>query len=324
MLIIVGIVIFLIIIVLYEIRIRRPDHLILYESAGKVRIRPSRFYPRHFSQAIPGTIHSRVVDFEAEARGKLLLNVRLALSVAASPEHLAALIRTGGWSFDCVSKAMQELIVMLQSLVKEYVELQEIDELKSESLSSHLNQKLGKTVDVLGLDIIALNVQAIDPVSKEIAEAFRQRESSRIMEQTEKAKQEARVAAQNARLEADERISLKEHALELKKHDMRVITEKNEAALAESRISEELKRREKQLEFDRKELDLLKNNPELLVLTPQVARLAEASQNLKNARTIVSLSPNDLAQGSQFLTTIHSFLQRVLDSTSDGGKNVKR
>lgn len=322
MLFIVGIVLLIIIGILYEIRIRRPDHLILYESRGKVRIRRSRFYPRHFSQAIPGTIHSKIVDIEAEARGKLLLNIRLALSVAASPEHLHALIRTGGWSFECVSKAMQELIVMLQSQVKEFVEQQEIDEMKSESLSSYLNKKLGKTVDILGLDIITLNVQAVDPISKEIAEALRQRESSRIMEQTEKAKQEARVAAVNSKIDADEKVSLKEHALELKKYDMRKTTEKNEADLADKRISEELKRREKQLEFDRKELELLKNNPELLILTPQVARLAEASQNLKNAKTIVSLSPNDLAQGSQFLTTIHTFMQKVLE-TADKNKSTK-
>ncbi len=316
MLVSVGILVILVVLVLLELRIRRPDNLILYESAGKVRLRRARFYPRHFSLAIPGTIHSKIVDIEAEASGKLPVNVRLAVSVAASNDHLSALIRVGGWNYECVSKALQEVIVLLQSLVKEYVEKNEIDELKSESLSAHLDKKLGKTVDSLGIDIVTLTVQAIDPVSVEIAEAMRQREASRILEQTEVTKQEARVAAMKAKIDADEKVSKSEHALEVKKYEMQKVTEQNEAEIAEKRITEELKRRNKQLEFDRKELELLKNNPELLVLTPQVARLAEASQNLKNARTVVSLSPGDFTQGSQFMSAIHAFLQNILDAQS--------
>jgi hypothetical protein len=53
---------------------------------------------------------------------------------------------------------------------------------------------------------------------------------------------------------------------------------------------------------------LLKNNPELLMLTPQAARLAEASQSLKNARTIVSLSSQDLPQGSELLGMFRGLL----------------
>jgi hypothetical protein len=206
--------------------------------------------------------------------------------------------------------------------VKEFIEQKEIDELKSEDLSAYLNDKLGKTVENLGVDIITLNVQAIDPVSEEIAEALRQREASRILEQTEVANQEARVAAMKAKINADEKVSASEHALELKKYAMQKVVEQNEAEIADKRISEELKRRDKQLAFDRKELELLKNNPELLVLTPQVARLAEASQNLKNAKTVVSLSPGDLGQGSQFVSAIHSFLHNILDSQT--GKKEKQ
>ena len=47
------------------------------------------------------------------------------------------------------------------------------------------------------------------------------------------------------------------------------------------------------LAFEREELEVLKSSPELLMLTPQAARLAEASQSLKNARTVISLSPQD-------------------------------
>jgi len=54
------------------------------------------------------------------------------------------------------------------------------------------------------------------------------------------------------------------------------------------------------------------------VLTPQAARLAEASQGLKNARTVISLSPNDLASGSELLNLFQSLLQKALDAKKNG------
>ena len=45
-----------------------------------------------------------------------------------------------------------------------------------------------------------------------------------------------------------------------------------------------------------------------MVLSPQLTRLAEASQNLKNARTVVSLSPQQASQGGQILDMIQEFL----------------
>ena len=85
-----------------------------------------------------------------------------------------------------------------------------------------------------------------------------------------------------------------------------------ESALADSRVEDELKRSRMRLEFDKQELDLLKQSPELLMLTPQAARLAEASQGLKNARTVVSLSPGDLSQGTELLGIFRSFLHNAL------------
>jgi hypothetical protein len=75
--------------------------------------------------------------------------------------------------------------------------------------------------------------------------------------------------------------------------------------------------------LDKEEFEMLKSNPELLMLTPQAARLAEASQGLKNARTIVSLSPQDLAQGSELLATFQRMLQNALGSRTGGKKAAK-
>ena len=53
------------------------------------------------------------------------------------------------------------------------------------------------------------------------------------------------------------------------------------------------------------------------MLTPQAARLAEASQNLKNARTIVSFTPQELAQGSELLNIFQNLMQRAIENKKD-------
>jgi hypothetical protein len=266
--------------------------------------------------AVSATTHSVILKAEADAKGRLPLQVTLALTVAASLDDLSALVREGGWKGDMVIKATHELEILIQSYVRELSEKYEIEELTSETMSQHLHKKLGKTVEFLGLDIIALSVQSIDPVDEEISEAMQQRETSRIMEQTEEAKQAARVAATKARIVADEKIALAEHALELKKFELKKVAEEKEAVLDRVRVEEELKRREMQLDFDSREIALVKNNPELIMLSPQITRLAEASQNMPNARTVVTLSPQDLNQGSQILGMLQTFLQNMMKNSS--------
>jgi len=89
------------------------------------------------------------------------------------------------------------------------------------------------------------------------------------------------------------------------------------------RVDEELKQSRKKLELDKEELDVLRSSPELLMLTPQAARLAEASQGLKNARTIVSLSPQDLSHGSELLGTLQKILLSAIESYRTEAKKVK-
>jgi hypothetical protein len=50
------------------------------------------------------------------------------------------------------------------------------------------------------------------------------------------------------------------------------------------------------------------------MLTPQAARLAEASQSLKNARTVISLSPQDLDHGSELLGFFQNLLQKAMEA----------
>jgi len=310
--IIIGAAVIILVLIFFEYRLRKPDQIILYEAGNRVRRRKARFYPRHFSLAVSGSVHSRILDIEADAKGKLAVQIRLAAAVAASPENLADLVRAGGWNKDAVLNAAKEFDIIIEARVKEFSEKYEIEELKSEMLSEYLKSKLGKGAASLGLDVLSLTVQAVNPADEEIADAMQQRESARIIEQTEVINQRARTAARKAQIEADEEIARSEHELELKKINLKKEREEKESVLADTRTEDELKRKNMQLEFDRKEIEILKDNPELLILSPQAARLAEASQNLKNARTVISLSPNETAQGTELIGMLQSFLQNLI------------
>ncbi len=318
-----GIVVLILAVVLYEYRLRKPDQIVLYESRGMVRRRSARFYPRHFSLTIPGTVYSRMQEIEVDAKGKIKVLVKLAVTVAASQKHLSELIKSGGWKKDAVVQAAKELDGLMNTLVREFTEQYNVEELAVEKLSHYLKKQINESGSKFGLDILAVNIQSISPVDEKIAETIQQLEAARILEQTETANQKARVAAAKAKKDADEQIAQFDHSLELEKYKLKKIQQEKEAQLVRVRAEDELKIKEMQLEMEKREMELLIKNPELLMLTPQVAQLAEASQNLRNARTVVSLSSDDLARGSQFIEIFKTFLQNV-NRTIEKKDNLKK
>lgn len=307
----------------FEYRIRRPDDVVVFEGKKGLAVRTGRFYPRHFSLPIRRTTHSVQMTVDATAKGNLEIRVKLAVSVAAAPEHLAALVRVGGWSADAVVKAGKELEALVQGFVKEYTEQYGIEELSSEKIHTYLNQKVSANAAKFGVEIISLVILSFEPLNTQISEALRQQEHARILEQTETLNQKARIASAKAKLKADEEIAALENELELKNYDLKKSQLERESVLANIRVDEELKRNRRKLEFDKEELDMLRSSPELLMLTPQAARLAEASQGLKNARTIVSLSPQDAAQGSHLLGMFQKLLSSALDAYRSKDKKPK-
>jgi hypothetical protein len=246
--------------------------------------------------------------------------VRMAVSVAPARESVAALIRAGGWNSGAVTKASRDLETLLTAQVKDFTERSGVEDLSSEPLRDHLLKRAATSRENFGLEIVSLTVQSIDPVDPSIADALRQRESARILEQTESLNQKARVAAADARLHADEAIVTFNHTLELKKLDLKKEEQEREAYLAQRRVEDELKRSRMKLEFDGEEMRLLKDNPQLLLLTPQAARLAEASQALKNARTVVSLAPGDADAGTKLLGLFQLFLENVVNGSPKAGE----
>jgi len=309
--------------VLFEYRFRKPDYLILYETKSRLAVRKGLLYPRHFSLPIRRSTHSLQLTVDASAKGNLDIRLKLSVTVAASLDHLTELVRVGGWSTEAVGKAAKEFEALLQGYVREYAEQYRIEELSSEKILEHLNQKAPTSAKSLGLEVISLTVLSFEPMNPQVSEALRQQERARILEQTELLEQKARIATAKAKLKADEEIALMEHELELKKHELKKSQLEWESMLADIRMNDELKRNRKKLEFDKEELEMLRSSPELLMLTPQAARLAEASQGLKNARTVISLSPQDLTQGSELLAVFQKILLNALESFRDGAKKAK-
>lgn len=313
----IGIGVAVILVLLIEYRYRRPDQILLHEVRGTIKRYRRRFYPRHFCLSIPAKLKSMTLEVEAEAKGKLGAIIRLSVTVSPSPDHLPELVRAGGWDRNAVSVASQELEVEINALVREFVEKHEIDDITGDMLSGYLREKMGKSYSRLGLDVLSINVQAIDATDTSITESIRKREAARIREETEAINQKARLAATRVKNETDQKVARYDHALEIQKLTLQEKEEEREAALAEYRTREELKRRELQLDVDRKEMELLRQNPELLLLTPQIARLAEASQALRNAKTVVSLSPEDFSEKGPVARLLQKFLSDVSGKPED-------
>ena len=311
--IITTVIVVFVLFILFEYRIRKPDVLLLYESNGQISLRKGLFYPRHLSLPLSRTTYPIQLTIDATAVGNLEVRVKLVGSVAPSLEHIEALIRIGGWNQEAVVHAADEVQVMLQGLVKEYTEQCEIHALSSTSLVKNLNKSSSLIQEKTGVELISLAVQLLEPTDPEISDALRQQEQARLLEQTERLNNQARSAAARAKFQADDEISKMEHDLELKKAELKKALLEQESALTQKSLEDELKHNRMRLEFEKEELDVLKSSPELLMLTPQAARLAEASQNLKNARTIVSFTPQELVQGSELLSLFQNLMQRALE-----------
>jgi hypothetical protein len=305
------------VIALFEYRIRQPDVIVLYESNGQIGIRKGPLYPRHFSLPLKRTTYPLQLTIEAAAAGNLVVRIRLAGSAAPSVEHIQSLIRVGGWDDEAVAHAVDQVTILLEGLIKEYTERSEIHAISSPAILNHLNEHLRLIAERFGVELISLAVQSLEPTDPKIADALSQQEEARLLEQTEQLNHQARVVAAKAKYKADEEIAEMEHSLELKKAELKKIQAESDAELARQRIEAELARSRLRLAFEKEELDVLRRSPELLMLTPQAARLAEASQGLKNARTVISWTPQELANGSALFSLFRNLLQKELQAKED-------
>jgi len=295
-------------VVALEFRVRQPDQLVLTEKGGRVVVRKGRFYPRHFSLSVPAVVRSISLEIPAEAKGHVPVKAKILVAVAPDPRRVEALVRVGGWQRNAAEAAAAALQDSVQAVVRALVEKREIDALSTGELDRSFRNELEKAAADYGLAVVSAHVLAVEPEDSELAEAMARREAARIREETERATQEARVAEAKARFAAEEAIAETEHRLALKRLKMRSEQERREAELARIRVEEEAERRRLQLQVDREEVELLAGHPELLILTPQVVRLAEASQTLRNARTVVSLGA-EVGEAAPLVERLLSLLQ---------------
>jgi hypothetical protein len=300
--------------VLFEFRVHQPDVIVLHEAKGQILIRKGSLYPRHFSMLLKRATCPLQLNIEASAAGNLPVRIKIIGAAAPSAAHIQSLIRVGGWDSDAVTRAVDQAKIVLQGLVKEYTERSEIHAISSPALLNHLNQQKALIEERFGVELIALAVESWEPVDPDIANALSQQEEARLLEQTERLRQQARIVGAKAKYQADEEIAIMEHTLEMKRAELKKRQFESDAELARQRIEDELARSRLRLAFEKEELDVLRKSPELLMLTPQAAQLAEASQSLKNARTVISLTPQELASGSTLFTLFHRFLERELET----------
>ena len=256
-----AVVVIVILIVIFEYRIRKPDVLLLYETKGHISIRKGLFYPRHFSLPLERTTSPIQLTIEATAVGNLEVRIKIVGSVAPSLDHIHSLIRIGGWNNEAVARAADEVQVMLQGLVKEYIEQCEIHALSSTQILSYLNERSELIQEKFGVEVITLAVQALESTDLEISEALRQQERARLLEQTERLNHQARSAAARAKFQADEEILQMEHDLELKNAALKKTFLEQESALTYQSLEDELIRKRMRLAFEKEELELLKKQP---------------------------------------------------------------
>ena len=286
---------------------RRPDQLLLVEKKGRIHPYLKRWYWGRSVLALPATIRTISTEVKAQARGKIDVVAQISISFFPDPQQVQNLIRVGGWQPDAVDKVASELAGTVQGLAGELVEQMEITEVTREKLGEALRTRLRDLSPNLGVTIASVVVSAAEAADKKIADAIRQKEEARIQEETERANQQRRIATEKLRLKADDTIARLKHEMEMARLRLRETEELAAAQLDQKILEKEAEKKRLNLEIEREEVALLAQNPELLMLAPQLSRLVEASQQLKNARTVVTLSP-------EITDTLPKVLQSLVDA----------
>jgi len=308
-LIVIGVVIFLSVFLVWFFRIKQPDKLILIERQGEVAVWKRAIYPRLFCLALPNTLQTVTKEVKTQAKGKIDIEVKLVVSYLADPEHVHNLIRIGGWSPQALDKAGKELAGILQGVVGEIVEPIDVVELTREYIARQTKARLSSLEANVGIKITAVTVIHSEALDPKIAEAIKMREEARIKEESEKAVQAGRIAQARLKAGADKKIAEAEHEVVMKNYELREIQEAEAARLSQATVQQQAERRRIELAVENAEVEILTKNPSLLLLAPQLTRLAEASQQLKNAETVINFSADLIEKLPQPIRQIFSLIQ---------------
>lgn len=285
---------------------KRPDQLILIEKRGKVTIWTRAFYPKYLCLSLPYTTRSVTTEVKTQARGKIDAIIKLTASFYPDADHIENLIHIGGWSSDALGRIERELAGTVQSTVGEIIEPLNIAEMTREYIAKTIKTRLNAIAPNIGVIITGITVLSAEASDSKIAEAIQKTEIAHIQEEAEKTVQASRMAQADLKARADQAILDSEHDTAMKKLALRKIEEAAAAVLAKAALEQQVERRSIELKIEKAEVELLANNPALLLLSPQLTRLTEASQQLKNAETVVTLS-------SDFFHKLPQPLQQILN-----------
>jgi len=285
------IIVISIILLAFIAKARRPDQLLLVEKHGKVQPYLKRWYFSKSVLALPATVKTLSTEVKTQARGKIDVVIKLSVSFFPNAERAENLVRVGGWSPEAIERVAREISGTVQGLVGELVEPLDITQVTRDKLSHMLRQKLQDLAPNFGITVTSVVVSEAEAADKKIADAIRKQEEARIQEETEKANQQSRIAREKLRLMADDEIARMKHEMEMEQLKLREIEELKSAELEQKLLEKETEKKRLSLKLEQEEADILSKHPELMMLTPQLTRLVEASQQLKSARTVISLSP---------------------------------
>lgn len=290
-LILIAFIVLLVILVAVSFKVRRPDQLLLIEKHGKIQPYLKRWYVSKSVLALPATMKTISTEVKTQAQGKIGVVIKLSVSFYPDPHRAENLVRIGGWTSEAVDKVAEELSGTVQGLVGELVETLEITQVSREKLAQLLREHLGELAHNFGVTVTSVVVSEAEAADKKIADAIRQQEEAHIQEATEKANQQSRIATEKLKLKADDEIAHLKHQMEMEHLKLKEIEELKAAELERKLLEKETEKKRLSLELEKEEVELLSKHPELIMLTPQLTRLVEASQQLKSARTIVTFSP---------------------------------
>ncbi|MBN2090760.1 hypothetical protein JW964_14200 [candidate division KSB1 bacterium] len=304
-----GIVIIVIVVLYILFERKRPDQLILIEKKGKVMVWTRAFYPKYLCLSLPYTTRSVTTEVKTQARGKIDANIKLTVSFYPDAEHIENLIHVGGWSIDALARIEKELAGTVQGIVGEIIEPLDIAEMTREHIAKTIKTRLNSIATNIGVIITGVTVLNAEASDLKIAEAIKKTEVAHIQEEAEKTIQASRTAQAEMKAKADQAILNAEHDTIMKKLALRKIEEAESAILAKAALEQQVERRNIELAIEKSEVELLAQNPALLLLSPQLTRLTEASQQLKNAETVVTLSADFLNKLPQPLQQIFNLLK---------------
>jgi len=277
-------------------RFRRPDQLVIIYQKGRLVLCRRRIYFKKFALPIPASVQTVLAEVNTQAKGKIDIAVKVSVSFYPDPERVDSIVRVGGWNPDCVERISKELRGTAQGLISDYAEQKELSFLTREELAQVIKEKLKLQEGTMGIKVTAVTVQKLEAIDEKIAEAIRQLEEAKIQERAEKAIQDARLSQAITKLETNQRIMEEEHKLEMRSLTLKEAQEIEGAKLAKTSVQMETERRRLLLEVEKEELDVILKNPKLFLLAPQLAKLTEASQQFKNAETVINVSSDAISR----------------------------